>query len=421
MATLIGRIVEPPYIDAYNEGVTHNGVDDDTDAFLAALAMCTNTGALSGTATRELRMRGGGSIIVNEQIHAPIGASLVGVNPDLTIIKAGTDFTFSSGSDSVIRGHDALYGAAGPSRRLFLENLLIDGNNRPGANGILASPQQPAKWDSVRIKNCPGYGIYLSDMQQLVADNIEITACGIGLHIDGAQFLYAHGWNIEQSVTSHIKATQDVGVSTGRSVFTGLHLESCTGATWLDFSAVPLLGTIFDGVQVSSLGAGETIWKFNSGSESYYTIRHAEFANDCVAIDNAWIPQTLAATAVFDKHINFYSPNEMYFGGGIRVGQKDVTHTKTLHKQFGWTPASMAVGASEETDFTLTGAAISDEVTVAPNWPSSMPGKFQLTARVSAVDTVRVTMTNVGSGAATPGGYGTAYDVILRKHDGSTA
>jgi len=173
-----------------------------------------------------------GIFYVNGEIKVDREGKIVGQGPLLTIIRAASDFSFPDNETAIIHqyrdGLPAKYDLPGPTGRIYLEDIYIDGSNVAGANGILASLQQPAAWRNVRVDNCPGYGIALCDTVQAVFSNIEIINCGVGLRMRSALLCYFHGVNIEQSISRDI-VFETISTSTTGSNwnhFLGLHLES---------------------------------------------------------------------------------------------------------------------------------------------------------------------------------------------------
>jgi len=83
--------------------------------------------------------------------------------------------------------------------------------------------------------------------------------------------------------------------------------------------------------------------------------------------------------------------------------------TRTL---FTWNPALIAAGASVSTDITVTGAAFGDEVVASLAY--ALEGHI-LRAEVSAVDTVRVTLTNPTAGALPDLASSSSHAIYLRK------
>jgi len=208
-----------------------------------------------------------GTTFINGEWFPEHAMTVEGANVDLSILKA-TGMTFASNEVAVVHlrrvGDVCEFGAPGPSARLYLRDILIDGNNITGANGILASVQQPAYWESVRVINCPGYGIAICDTQQFVMSNIELTGCGIGLRYESCEFIFCDGLNIEQSITSDFLAEQQSGgVGCDHNHFIGVHLETPLDAGEKSFDIKSGDGWMFKNVFYSNPSTTSTLFNFD--------------------------------------------------------------------------------------------------------------------------------------------------------------
>jgi hypothetical protein len=206
---------------------------------------------------------GTGTYWVNGELKQERAQGLIGVNPDSTIIKARTGFPFdSTGEVAIIHpvrdGTPVLYATAGVSHRWFIRNILIDGNNLPNSNGILASPQQPDHWENVRVYQCIGkYGICLTDVQQHIVKNLELTACSVGLRYRSCSFVWVDGLNIEQStVADFIAEALPSGGAAGHNRFSNVHVEAET-----------FTGKYFD-IQDGDCWMFDNIWSTNADNAS---------------------------------------------------------------------------------------------------------------------------------------------------------
>lgn len=131
-------------------------------------------------------------------------------------------------------GVPVAYGEGGglgrPSSRWSLRNLLIDGSNVTGVNGILMSPQQPDAWENLRVDNCPGYGAAISDVQQHVIENFEGIGNGTTLVLRDARFVFVTNFNSEQAVVHDVLMdTTASGSGCYQNSFRNVHIEGLVG------------------------------------------------------------------------------------------------------------------------------------------------------------------------------------------------
>jgi hypothetical protein len=208
-----------------------------------------------------------GTTYINGEFFPENGMTVEGSGVDISILKA-TGITFGSTEVAIIHarraGDPALYATPGPSSRIYLRHFLVDGNNIASANGILASPQQPARWETLRVINCPGYGMALCDTQQHVMENIEFTACGTALVYRSVSFCYVNELNIEQSVVGDFTAVaQAGGIACEHNSFRNVHLESIIGAGAKYFDIQSGDGWSFENVWHSNADEASTLLNFN--------------------------------------------------------------------------------------------------------------------------------------------------------------
>jgi hypothetical protein len=213
-----------------------------------------------------------GTTYINGEFFPENGMTVEGSGVDISILKA-TGITFASTEMAMIHarrvGDPALYAVPGPSSRIYLRNFLVDGSNIASANGILASPQQPAKWETLRVINCPGYGMALCDTQQHVMANIEFTACGTALTYRSAAFVWVDGLNIEQStVTDFTARLQAGGIACSHNHFVGVHLESSLGAAAKYFDIQSGDGWMFKNVWHSNQDDTGTLFYITTAGDS---------------------------------------------------------------------------------------------------------------------------------------------------------
>jgi len=204
--------------------------NDHTEAINLAIQM---------SADHVVRFTGGKTYYISDEIRPNRGTRLV--CDGWTLIKALPSFDFGGSNDRAMihqyrDGLPVLYGEPGPTDRIYLKNINLDGSNIPGANGILASLQQPAAWQNVRVDHCPGYGIALCDTVQAVFHNLMVIDCGVGVRMRSAQLCYFYGFNVEQSAVSHL-IMEKQNNSTSNNVynsFVGVHLEGLYGQVAID-------------------------------------------------------------------------------------------------------------------------------------------------------------------------------------------
>ena len=250
--------------DTGNATANLTGLQRAANEYIWASQTSAPLGALAG-----VRLAPGTTYINGEWFpeHAMV---VEGASVDLSILKA-TGMSFADEEVAVLHlrrlGDPCEYGAPGPSARLYLRNILIDGSGISGANGILASVQQPAYWESVRVINCPGYGIAICDTQQHVMHNIETTACGIGLVYQSAEFCWVNALNIEQSTIGDFLAEmQSGGAACDHNHFIGVHLESPLGAGQKSFNILSGDGWMFKNVWYSNPDTTATLFYFNNST-----------------------------------------------------------------------------------------------------------------------------------------------------------
>lgn len=246
-----------------------------------------------------------GIFYVNGEIKPDREGKIVGQGPLITIIRAASDFSFPDNETAIIHqyrdGNPALYSTPGPTGRIYLEDIYIDGANVAGANGILVSLQQPAAWRNVRVDNCPGYGIALCDTVQAVFSNIEIINCGIGLRMRSASLCYFRGLNIEQGGTRDVVMETQPSSTSGSNwnSFIGLHLESAAAASagFISFEVLEAEGNRWADVYYPGGANASTLFYFKAlvGAEEQalvYTLQN-------IAIEGN--PTTVTAVDDFDR------------------------------------------------------------------------------------------------------------------------
>jgi len=253
-------------INVKNYGATGDGSSDDRAAIQAAIDASLSAGHKVYLPYGVYMV--GGEVIVKQEIQ------LIGDGPTSTIIGALPSFPFPDQETAILHqqtndGTLVKIGTWTPMGRIYLKDLKVYGANVAGANGILASCQQQAVWDNVRVDNCPGYGLALADGQQIVLRNMEFIQCGRAILISGHSFVYAHDLNIERCVTDNIYVKRGVSnIIPYACSFENLHLENQTHA--------PILIHVneAEGISFSNVFAtieAETLFQFDN--PCIYTLR----------------------------------------------------------------------------------------------------------------------------------------------------
>jgi len=242
-----------------------------------------------------------------------------GAHPFSASIQVSPGFDFSSpyqGSDSVaILMGRGLAGGINTFMRPTLENILVDGNNVSGANGIYMKIQQPSKFNYIRIQECPGYAIELFSTQQTDIENIMIVQCGTGIIFNTARFIHFYGGlNIEQTTTP-FKFKDDYLSGNAVIQMDGLHIESMgneAGVTGLQINASQL-----------SVSGGDTVM-YGHGA---YTIINMRFSKSGLPIAiydtlRSGEPRIIGVQE-FNDYIPFYS-NGRQTGAGVSENTFDM-------------------------------------------------------------------------------------------------
>jgi hypothetical protein len=291
-----------------------DGITDDRAAIQAAIDAAQNLGCRVFFPA--------GVYAVGDQLWVKQAIHLIGEGPLATAIKALPSFAFPN-IDTAILHQQTVNGVAsllGENHmgRIHLKNLKVDGANVASANGILASCQQQAIWENVRVDNCPGYGMAFSEGQQLVLRNIELIHNRIGFWNKGHSFLWVYDLNIEQSTEADVRVESGVtGLAAMACSFTNVHFETQGPIHCFDILS-GAYNTIFTNV-FASVAPGGTIFYFgpavNSEEQGWvYTIvgAHANGAMDQITMldDRA---RNITLNAFYDcrRFLQvFVSPNE---------------------------------------------------------------------------------------------------------------
>lgn len=214
-----------PDLDVRDFGaVGGNSAVDDYPAIQAAID-ASHTAA-GGGSPPGIRLEPFKTYWTSQPLICPTNTSLEGP----AIIKAMPGFTLpvNNGNQTTAMIHSNNGTNIHATARLFLNRILVDGNNVAGLGGIEASLQQQTEWYKVRVQNCPTFGMKIYG-QQAQFHNTEILTCGIGLIMGrvaggpgSAQFMYFFGINIEKCTDAGI----DFQVAGSNSnLFAGIHCE----------------------------------------------------------------------------------------------------------------------------------------------------------------------------------------------------
>lgn len=237
-----------------------------------------------------------GSYTINQEIHMPQDSSLIGRGGNLSSITAGASFSFPDVDTAMIRSDNAEYTNPGATRRIFLKNLFLCGAQRPNSNGILASQQQPAYWQNIRVDDCEGYGIAIVDTQQLWISNLEMIRNRVGLILRSCEFCWVYGFNSDQHSEINVKyEIQPMGgVGNNSNHFYAAHLEEGSPQTGPMIDIQSCASNTFDGFFVTS----NTTTVFNSGPSgsgaNTFTLREISFSGT---------PATVTAVNDQDRNI----------------------------------------------------------------------------------------------------------------------
>ncbi|MGH2752871.1 MAG: glycosyl hydrolase family 28-related protein [Actinomycetota bacterium] len=218
----------PKYVSVNNArrfGAKGDGKTDDTAALLRSIEKAAEDAQPVYIPP--------GTYITSRPLDCPPDMVLMGAGPIRTIIKASPDFRFPDGETAIIRSSGVRFASPGPSRRLTMSGIKVDGNRNTGANGILVSPQQPAYFENVRADKCPGYGLSVVDCQQMIFRNIELIDDGVGLLINSAEFLFFYDLNIERASDAFVRLARQEergeggaeGIRNQSIHFVGTHME----------------------------------------------------------------------------------------------------------------------------------------------------------------------------------------------------
>jgi hypothetical protein len=177
-------------------------------------------------------------------------------------------------------------------QKVALDDVYIKGNDTPGLTGAALTLQQPSFITKLRIDNCPDTGLVLNG-QQAHFENLEIIACGTGLALEGASFMYFFSTNIENGTATAAKAIHVRSSGSARvfgsggatsCLWHGVHLEH-VGSAPASFVAFDLEGSSLNldwvNVNMSMNVAGQKGWYVHTGSasSSSYSIHGVNFAS----------------------------------------------------------------------------------------------------------------------------------------------
>ena len=250
--------------DTGNATANLTGLQRAANEYIWASQTSAPLGALAG-----VRLAPGTTYINGEWFpeHAMV---VEGASVDLSILKA-TGMSFADEEVAVLHlrrlGDPCEYGAPGtecpslpaqyPHRRDWHHRGQRDSRERP-ATCVLGECQS---------HQLPGYGIAICDTQQHVMNNIETTACGIGLVYQSAEFCWVNALNIEQSTIGDFLAEmQSGGAACDHNHFIGVHLESPLGAGQKSFNILSGDGWMFKNVWYSNPDTTATLFYFNNST-----------------------------------------------------------------------------------------------------------------------------------------------------------
>jgi hypothetical protein len=259
-------------------------------------------------------------------------------------IRASSSFAFQNNDTAMLvvenENGPSRYAVSTQYKRIFVRDLILDGANVSGANGMLAALQQPSYLRSVRFRDFPGYGLALATSQNANFKDTMFTGCGRSLVLLSATFCFFDGLNIEQSVSRDVvfDVIADQGGPNGIffNNFRNVHIEQ-PGTNQTSFECkYPIGYTTFENVWISappnSTGKG---FDFQTSYGHTYRMTNVRFYTDSasyVAITDTWRGISLTASALNRYVGDFISPDEAtgdwaspfvintYGGGYIRAG-----------------------------------------------------------------------------------------------------
>ena len=227
-------------------------------------------------------------------------------------LKAGSNFSFPNNDTAMIvienENGASLY-AGSQHKRIFIRDLILDGNNVPGSNGFLASLQQQTYIRSFRVNRCKGYGVAVATAQQAIFKDLMILDCGRALVLRSARFVSFDGLNIEQSDTKDIVIENADGNPSQLNTFYNVHIEQDNSHTVFDCTNV--LRNLFDRVFVTSAPTS-TIFNFTTNPQTYH-IRGAFVSGDATnvtMINDTFRGFNLNALSQFDSYITDWTATE---------------------------------------------------------------------------------------------------------------
>lgn len=210
-----------------------------------------------------------------------------------------------------------------------------------GANGILASVQQPAFWENVMVENCKGeYGVLIADTQQVVFTNICSYNNARGLWMRSASLCYFRGLNLEDNVYNQVLMDDlngyvngidtDPGTATGGTgckwnSFIDVHIEGQKRHAQAGFDVVAGYDNTWINTMWGDSTADTSLWRFHSqiGPNPTNTVEQSYLLMGCSFPTSA----SGDATAIDDlvrrvrtRNIEDHQGRITTFGANIQTG-----------------------------------------------------------------------------------------------------
>lgn len=250
------------------------------------------------------------------------GATLMGWGNGATL-RANPDF---KGAYMVHQHRDGIPvspDTPGVTDRVYLRDIMFDGQNVPGLSGGLFSLQQRAEWRSVRFENFPGTGVKLVDCTDPIFTSLQCSNCGIGLEIIGSNPMTFNNLNIEGSHGRHIYIhLYPDGTGSNHCLwFTGLHLEGLQGQVNFEVDQPRTFQIVVRDAYIAPGAGAKTVFKFSVHNQTErqhsYTLQNIRINSaECIVLDDPQVignPLMASQFGVAEAQINlFISPNDEY-------------------------------------------------------------------------------------------------------------
>jgi len=235
----------------------NNDTNDDWEACRIALDIQDHQLNTLLTGAAKTWLLAPGFYYVSDELVLPNNAHVKGTTNGLaTGFKPHSTYVGdATGDKAILRTALAKFTTPGSARRIFMEDVFVDGLDSTNVNGILACIQQPGFLKNIRVDNCRGaYGLAVVATQQGFIMNYEAIDNDVGLWLRGAEFFDMIHTNVERSTIADIWIdTMPGGVSSVNVSFVGtVHLENLNDADSANiYIGDPVANLRFSQVQLS--------------------------------------------------------------------------------------------------------------------------------------------------------------------------